>query len=321
MIRTCLKFIKESGLLGSLIASIIIALISIIIPYLKLYFHFLNKEIHFSLTLSAIISISLLLIGITFFSFSLITNVTRKVGQFIGYYRKYLYVNFFPYLKTADGKIFTRREWIMEFTIFRDGITNIGPYTYYAYKPRSADGEEVIYNFYHEAKLNGATANILWEENDIGKDGKNILLRSRTPFKAGDNIYLKLQYDVFGENALCQEDLDNYLSTPDLKDVLRNRLIKKMNCEAVFYNPAFAKHYQVKVIFPEYYPWKPLDNLENHVDIVLGLVTLSKERIRRIIEIIIDPNCITIKYNHKFPPTKHWTFIYWKLPIKAELIF
>jgi hypothetical protein len=320
MIRRWSKFIKESGLIGNLIASAIISSLSIIVPYLSYYYLSLNKKITFSLSISTLVSLAFLIIGIFSFIYFLLTNTIRKVGQFKGYYRKYLNVNFYPYLKNHDNKYFTRREWIMEFTVYKDAITTIGPFTYYAYKPRSIKGEEIIYNFNHEAKVNGSPLNIFCEEDDIGKDGKRVLLRSKIPLRAGDNVYLKLGYDVFGENALCQEELSKYLAEPTLKNILRNNLLKKMNCEAVFMNPAYAKDYQIKVSFPENYPWKPLDNLDDQFDIVLGYTPLNKERLKHIIRLEIDSNCIILKYKHKFPPSSHWAFIYWKLPTKPELI-
>lgn len=320
MIKKWSKFIKESGVLGSLIASVIISFSSIIVPYLTSYLQFLNNKISFSLSISTLVSFSLLITGILLFLFFYITNQTRKVGKFIGYYRKYLNVNFYPYLKDLENKFFTRREWIMEFTIFKDGITSIGPFTYYAYKPRSKCGDESIKNFSYEVNVNGSGMNIFCEASDIGTDGKNVIIRSKIPLNAGDNVYLKLKYDVYGENAIYQEELNEYLADPNLKDVLRNRLLKKMNCEAVFYNPAYAKNYQIKVSFPENYPWKPLDSLDSVVDIFLGLRLLSKERLRRIINLCIESNCIVVKYKHGFPAASHWIYIFWKLPNKSELI-
>lgn len=320
MLRRWSKFIKESGLMGSLIASAIVSSLSLIVPYLTYYYSFLNKKITIILSISTLVSLSILSIGLILFTYFYLTNTTRKVGQFFGYYRKYVNVNFYPYLRSADNKFFTRREWIMEYTIFKNGITSIGPNTFYAYIPRSTDGDESIQNFNYEVNVNGSAMNIFCEESDIGKDRKNFRLRSKVPLNAGDNVYLKVQYDVFGENAVWREELDKYLGDPKRKDVLRTRLLKKLNCEAVYCNPEYAKDYQIKVLFPENYPWKPLDNLDNIVDIVLGSLPLSKDRLRNIIKINIEKNYIIVKYKHSFPPTSHWTFIYWELPTKSELI-
>jgi len=320
MINKCMKFVKESGLGGSLIAAVIISLSGFLIPYFKKYFQFLNQEISFSLHISSLLSFTVIVVGALYFLVRLITNPTRKFGQLFGYYRKYLNVTISPYLMSGQNIFFTRRELIMEYTIFRDGITTIGPFTIYAFRPRGTGGSETIQYFKSEVQVNGSSLNIFCEDSNLGTDGKNILLRSKIPLNAGDNVYLKLQYDVFGENAICQEELDNFLSQSNLKDTLRNRVFKKMNCEAVYYSPSYANQYQIKVLFPENYPWRQLDNLDNIVDIFIGLRQLSKERLKRIIKTKIEPNSITVKYLHRFPAATHWLFIYWKLPNKTELI-
>ena len=135
------RLVKDSGLITNLIASIIVAasgaLLSLLPKWSPAFSHTLTLRLHVASLAGGIIVLGSAIYFITKFY----TNPTRNFAATFGYYRKLARMTYSPYVKKSGG-FYTHHRVQMDFVILRVDITTLGPYTYYAYRPRSSHGKE-----------------------------------------------------------------------------------------------------------------------------------------------------------------------------------
>lgn len=314
--RRAISFIKESGLLGSLLASIIVGLVGLSIPIIKRIYAF-DYTINLQLSLYSL-SGSIIIAGSLFFLFyRYMSNTTQMYSNIMGYYRSNLKVTFTPYVWRA-GNYVTHHHSEMVFRISRDGITSIGPLSYYAYRPHTTYGGETIVDYRTTLRVTGDGNRMNVEVRPQGTGGYSFTLQTNSPLKAGDRVFFTLDFDIIGQHAMFQEELDWYKSLPDLMDNLRNRLIRKYNVELIGSTPSFASLFDVTVIFPENYPWKVEDEADDMAEITMSARPISKRLFRKYAKVTITERSINLKYRHRFS-AGHGHYIFWRLPTKNEL--
>lgn len=314
--KRAISFIKESGLLGSLLASLIVALAGLSIPIIKRIYAFdYTVSIQFSLfTLGGVLVIAG---SFLFLIYRYMANTTRMYSNITGYYRSNSKSTYTPYVWRA-GKFVTHHNVEMQFKITRDGITCIGPFTYYAYRPHTTYGKESMEGVHTAVRVAGISNPIRVDTIPLGTDGCNFTLRTNIPLNAGDRVSLTLDYDVIGQHAMFQEELNWYKSLTDLKDTLRNRFIREKNVELIGSTPSFASHYDVTVTFPDNYPWKVTDDVEDMAAITMSARPISKRHFKKYAKLTISERSITLSYRHRFS-AGHGYYIFWRLPTKSEL--
>lgn len=214
MNKKWLEYLKESGLFGNLVAAIIIWLIGLLVTLLS-NISALKYNVAFSIPLFVIIGSILILSGIVYLLYKIISNPIRQYSSVFGYYRKLYHSLYYPYLKDGD-RYYTKVKKIVEYRVSRDGITKIEPFEFYAYKPRGSDGEEKLHNISVTTLLNGRSNILYTEQSLLGTDGCSITIISNKPLKSKDVVYFCVEYMQYGLNAPCQEELDDYKKIPDL---------------------------------------------------------------------------------------------------------
>jgi len=235
----------------------------------------------------------------------------------MGYYRNISRVTYYPYIWRA-GNYVTAHTFETEFKITRNGITHIGPLTYYAYRPHTAYGSETIQNYRTAVRVQGCNEAIHVEVNPLGSDGYSFFLRAKCPLKSGDRILFTLEYDIKGQHAMYQEELDWYKGLPDIKNTLRNRLIRERNVELIRSAPIFASQFDITVRFPDKYPWNLTEDLDGMAALTMSARVISNREFKRCAKLMVTSNSINLKYRHRFSGG-HVHFIFWRLPSRNEL--
>jgi hypothetical protein len=311
-----ISFIKESGLLGSLLSSLLISLIGLSLPIIKSVFAF-DHTIALQVSLYNAGGFLIVVSSGLFLTYRYVSNTTRVYSSAMGYYRSISRVTYYPYIWRA-GHYVTAHTFETEFKITRDGITHIGPLTYYAYRPHTAYGSETIQNYRTAVRVQGSDAVIHVEVNPLGTDGYSFFLRANCPLKSGDRIFYTLDYDIKGQHAMYQEELDWYKALPDIKNTLRNRLIREKNVELISSTPIFASQFDITVRFPDKYPWKLTEELDGMAALTMSARVIGKRQFKKCAKLIVTPNSINLKYRHSFSGG-HGHYIFWRLPSRSEL--
>jgi len=316
MSKNAWEFLKESGLLGNLVAAVIIWAVGLLLTFLNLIFA-LKYNISVSIPLFSLIGVVLISLGALYFVYKLLFNPIRRYSAVFGYYRKHYKSEYSPYQKNEE-RYYTKIRKSVEYTITRDGITKIEPFEFYAYKPRSYNGEEVLRNIEVTTLLNGHSNILYTEQSNLGSDGCSITIRSNKPLKSGDKVYFSVECMQYGLNAAYQEELDAYKEIPNLKNTMRNRLIKERNVECIYASPSYSLKYIVIVTFPLNYPWRLLENVKDMAVITLSSKPVDKKTMKTIARIKIEDNAIRLEYKHDFR-SAHGHYILWRLPKREEL--
>lgn len=311
-----ISFIKESGLLGNLLASIIVGLAGLSLPIIKRIYAF-DYTITLQLSLYSF-SGGLIIIGsFLFIIFRYMSNTTRMYSNIMGYYRSNSKATYTPYIWRA-GNFVTHHHVDMVFKVTRDGITSIGPFSYYAYRPHTTYGSETIEDYRTTLQVVGNDTRMKVEVCPLGTDGYSFTLRTNGSLKAGDRVLFTLDFDIVGQHAMFQEELDLYKSLPDLKNTLRNRLIRQNNVELVGSTPSFSSHFDATVTFPDNYPWKVKDEVDDMAAITMSARPISKRLFKKYTKVTITEKSINLSYRHRFS-AGHGHYIFWGLPTKNEL--
>lgn len=314
--RRAISFIKESGILGSLIASLIMSFAGLSIPIIKRIYAF-DYTISLQLSLYSLSGGLIIAGSLLFFIYRYMSNTTRMYSKILGYYRSNLKATYTPYVWRA-GNYVTHHHVEMVFKITRDGITSIGPLSYYAYRPHTTYGSETIEDYRTAVQVTGNSNRIKVEANPLGTDGYNFTLLTNCPLKAGDQVFFTLDFDIIGQHAMFQEELDWYKSLPDIKNTLRNRLIRENNVELIGSTPSFASYFDITVMFPDNYPWKVKDETEDMAAITMSARPISKKLLKKYAKVTITERYINLNYRHRFS-AGHGHYIFWRLPTKNEL--
>lgn len=311
------RLVKDSGLVANLIASVIVAtsgaLLTLLPKWSTAFSYTLTLKLHAASLVGGIIVLGSAIYFITKFY----TNPTRNFAATFGYYRKLAKMTYSPYVKKSDG-FYTHHRVLMDFVILRDDITTLGPYTYYAHRPRSSRGREAVENVSATVFANGKPFEYHHEVTSVGTDGIRVRVRSNTPWKAGDKLTWQLDYDVLGMNALSREEIEKYISDPKLEDTVRHGFIREKRCELVCSSPAFASEYVVNVVFPERYPWRALDSVRDMATLTMSSRPVDPSYLRRRTNLHATQSSIEFSYRHRFP-SGHWYYVFWNLPNTAEL--
>jgi hypothetical protein len=315
-VKKAISFIKESGLLGNLLASLVISMIGLSIPIITRVFAF-DHTIAIQVSLYSVGGFLIVVSSGLFLTYRYVSNPTRVYSNAMGYYRSISRVTYYPYIWRA-GNYVTAHTFEAEFKITRDGITLIGPLTYYAYRPHTAYGSETIQNYRTAVRVQGSDAVIHVEVNPLGSDGYSFFLRAKCPLKSGDHIFFTLEYDIKGQHAMYQEELDLYKGLPDIKNTLRNRLIRERNVELISSVPIFASQFDVTVRFPDKYPWKLTEDLDGMAALTMSARVIGKRQFKKCAKLMVTSNSINLKYRHRFSGG-HGHYIFWRLPSRSEL--
>jgi hypothetical protein len=314
-VRGAISFVKESGLLGSLLASLIVGLAGLSIPILKRICAF-DHTISLQLSLYSLSGGLIMAGSLLFFVYRYMSNTTRMYSSVLGYYRSNVKATYTPYVWRA-GKYVTHHHIEMVFRVTRDGVTSIGPLSYYAYRPHTTYGKESIENRRTDGQVAG-NGRMKVEASPIGTDAYNFTLRTNHPLKSGDRVFFILDLDIIGQHAMFQEELDWYKSLPDLDNTLRNRLIRENNAELVGSTTSFASHFDYTVTFPDNYPWKVRDETYDMAAITMSARPVSRRLFKKYAKITITERSINLSYGRRFS-AGHGYYIFWRLPTKNEL--
>lgn len=315
--RTLLVF-KEYGILGSIIASGIVSIFGLLLSKAGTYIGVLSQPISISLSTSVLIGIPLTISGVLVGLYKIVTNQARIYGKVHGYYRTSYNKEYYPYMIDNRNVFFTHHIINNSYLVCEYGLTKIGPITISAYRPHSTSGLEEINDLEVNTTVNGEGGVLACELTQIAPDEIRLELRSKTPLNRGDRVKLKITYNQPGLNALCQEELTEYLADPNLKQSIRNRLIKETNCELVAAAPGFSSHYQISIHFPEKYPWKLPEHALDVAKISVSAKPLTRETLKKIIHFSVDCKSIIITYRPRFH-SGHTYYLFWRLPTRSEL--
>ncbi len=326
MIKRAWKTAKDWGLLGNIVWAVIVAGISTCLPFIAKLLPFLKTSvtvvvpIYLLLTVPAFLLISFMLL------IKIYNNNSNIHGKVFGYYRGAYEITCFPYHGYEYGVYSAKIVRTMEFIITHDGITTIGPYFYYSYEPRSSGGVDEIMRpsarVLVNEKASCAVCDLHISKSGNGETDRDKLKASiytSVPFKIGDTVKFELQYEVIGQHASCREELNKYLSLPTLKDNYRNREQKKVAAE-MFY--CFARHsarLSIRVMFPENFPWRHLDNIEDVFVLSIGTRPVAKKAISKIAKITSTATSIEAKFLRGIG-IEHGFYIFWMVPTKKELV-
>jgi hypothetical protein len=311
------KFLKETGIFGSLAAAAIIWVLGLLLVFLSTLNVF-AYNLTLTIPVFMIAGFGVALSGLLYLIFQFTCNPTRQYINVFGYFRKLYHAEYYPYL-TKDGKYYTRIKKTIEYRIARDGVAIISPFTFYAYKPRGTGGEEILRNVLVTTLLNNQPNALVAEQTMVGTDGCSVTIRATKPLQAGDLINFCVEYEQYGLNALCQEELDEYKKRPNLANNLRNRLIRERNVEYIYASPSYSRKYVVAVNFPANYPMHLLDTVEDMAIITLSSKPIDKHTMNKIANLTVDNRRIQLEYEHEFR-SAHGHLLLWRLPTKSELL-
>uniref|UniRef100_UPI004056E737 hypothetical protein n=1 Tax=Candidatus Electronema sp. TaxID=2698783 RepID=UPI004056E737 len=326
MIKQAWKTVKDWGLLGNMAWAAIVAGIPATLPFAVNFLPFLKTPI------TLIVPVYLLIVSAAIFFISIIlivkaySNHSRIHGELFGYYRRSYEILCFPYNRYQNGVFAAKIVRSMEFVITRNEITTIGPYFYYSYEPRSANGIDEIIQPSAKILINGKTSCVNCDlhisksgNGDTDRDKLKVNIHTVVPFKSGDIVRLELQYEILGQHASCREELNKYFIQPTLKDNYRNKAQKKAASE-MFY--CFARHSSnltIRVIFPDKFPWRHIDNFEDIFMLSIGTRPIGKKATRKIVKVISNSASIEMK-SPRGIGMEHGFYIFWMVPTKKELI-
>ena len=273
--------------------------------------------VSFSVPLFVLLGVVFILGGTIYFAYSFVSNPIRQYGNVFGYYRRLYHATYCPYLKEGD-RYYTKITKAVEYRVSRDGITTIAPFTVYAYRPRSSAGEEALRNISASVLLNGSPNVMYAEQSMMGTDGSSFTLRSNKPLKSGDLISFRVDYIQYGLHAVCQEELDAYKNLPDLVDDTRTKLVRERNVEYVYASPSYSVKYLIEVIFPQGYPWKTLESVQEMAIISLSSKPVDKDTMNKIAKVRVEDNKLRLEYKHNFR-SAHGHYLLWRLPKMDKL--
>lgn len=325
MIKRMLKTAKDWGLLGNMAWAAIAAGISALLPFIAKFFPFLNISVAVAIPIYLLIALPLLICITCISLVKFYNNSSRIHGKFFGYYRSNLELICFPYNRAENGSFIEMNIVVMEFVITRNDITTIGPYANYAYKPRSRGGVEEILRPTIQCWVNGQAKNLceLNQTNSIGIDKKDklrITIRTPIPFKVGDVVKIELQYEILGQHAAYREELNDYLSREDSsKNDYKFKNQKRVSAEMMYGFVRTSAYLSVKVIFPEKFPWRHLDNFEDIFLLSIGTHPIEKKAVAKVVKISSTATSIDVKFP-KGIGLDHGFYIFWMVPTKKELI-
>jgi hypothetical protein len=319
------KTAKDWGLLGNMAWAAIAAGISALLPFIAKFLPFLNTSITVAIPVYLLIILPSLASIIYISLVKFYNNSSRIHGKFFGYYRSKLELICFPYNRAENGSFIAMNIVVMEFVITRNDITTIGPYVNYAYKPRSTGGVEEIVRPTIQCWVNGQANELceLNQTNSTGNDKKDKLrttIRTPIPFKVGDVVKIELHYEISGQHAAYREELNDYLSKEDAdKNDYRFRNQKRVFAEMMYGFVRPSAYLSVKVIFPEKFPWRHLDNFEDIFLLSIGTRTIEKRAVGKVVKISSTATSIDVKFP-KGIGIDHGFYIFWMVPTKKELV-
>lgn len=209
----------------------------------------------------------------------------------------------------------------MQFVVTRKGITSIGPYFYYSYEPRGSGGIDALINVHCSCKLNGDLNKVFCDTELVKSDKLKVVLRPQAPLKAGDQLLFEMKYNVIGQNASYQEELDNYFNDSSTKETskTRKKMMQKMRAEMVYGFLRQSAHYKVSVNFPELFPWRLLDNIEETVLLSAGARPIDKKEMDKLVKLSVTSTSIVASLPLGVS-TDHGYYVFWKLPTHAQLV-
>ncbi len=280
MIKRIWKTAKDWGLLGNMAWAAIAAGISVLLPFVAKLLPVLKTPVTMAIPVYMLIAMPVFFLTLAVTAIHFYNNTNRIYGKIFGYYRSNLEITCFPYSKNEDGVFIETNIINMEFVITRKDIATIGPYVYYAYEPRAKGGIEEIIRPAVKCWVNGQLSDIdicYLNQCSSGiarvnhkKDKLRITLRATVPFKIGDVLKVELKYEVLGQHAAHCEDLNEHLEMATGKMDYRFKIQKRMSAEMLYAFVKSSSNITAKVIFPENFPWRHLDNFEDIFSLSIG---------------------------------------------------
>lgn len=317
MIQKAWHFLRETGIFGNLVSAGILWVAGLLLVSLSSLDLF-KYTITLTIPVLALAGLVLIIAGAIYVSYKFVSNPVRQYTNVFGYFRNEYRADYYPYLY-KNGRFVTKIKKSIEYRITRDGVTNISPFTFYAYKPRGSQGEESLTNITVTTLLNGQPNALIADQSNVGKDGYSVTIRARKPLHARDLVSFCVEYEQYGLHALCQEELDEYKKQPDLINNLRNRLVKEKSVEYIYASPSYSRKYIVSVNFPINYPWHMLDDVDEMAIITLSSKPVDKHTMKRFTHLLVDENRIQLEYEHEFR-SAHGHLLLWRPPTRSELL-
>lgn len=317
MIHKAWQFLRETGILGNLVSAGLLWALGLLLVSLSALDLF-SYTITFTIPVLAVAGLTLTIAGIVYVVYKIVSNPVRQYINVYGYFRDEYRADYFPYLY-KDGKYYTKIKKSIEYRIAKNGVTTISPFTFYAYKPRSSQGEEAVRNISVTALVNGQPNALIVDQSKVGNNGYSITIRARKPLHNRDLVSFCVEYEQYGLHALCQEELDKYKKRSDLVDNLRNRLIREKGVEYIYASPSYSRKYVVAVNFPVNYPWRLLDAIDDMAMITLSSKPIDRQTMKKVAHLLVEENRIQLEYQHEFR-SAHGHLLLWRPPTKSELL-
>lgn len=318
MFRRVWKKARDWGVIGNLISAAITGGLIIVLDFISSFLPFLKEPIIISIPAYLLGVLPLVILVISTLFIKIYNNLSRAYGKIYGYYRSVYEIIYFPYNRLDNGIFYEKVSRIMEFIITRDDITTIGPYFYYSYEPRGSGGIDEIVRPVVRCWVNGLPSHEICEigqsvsnESNQNRDKLTLSIRALSPLSMGDIVRLELEYEVAGQHAAYREELDSYLHR-DLKDNLRNQIQKRMHSEMVHGFIRYSAKCTIRVVFPEGFPWRHLENIEDVFIMFARKRQVEKRVIPQIAKVTATATCIEVKFPNGVG-TEYSFFLFWKL--------
>lgn len=325
MLRRIWRTARDWGVLGNALWAAIAVGITGLLPVAAGALPFLTAPVAISIPVYMFVALPLVAIVISVLVVRIFDNQNRAYGRLFGYYRSAYDITHFPYNRAENGTFVAKVLRVMEFVVTANGVTTIGPYFYYSFAPRGRCGCDEIQRPRARCWVNGAQSDGTCDidlstshHSQTTKDKLKLSICALTPYRIGDVVRVELQYEVLGQHAACREELEEYLNHADLKDNYRNRTQKKKRSEMIYGYIRHSAKCTIRVVFPDGFPWRHLDTMEDSFRISGGTRSMDRNTICRIAKVTATANSMQVCFPHGVG-AEHGYYIFWEVLAKDVL--